>query len=224
MWPDWAIFYTLGNFSKPLATISLPKYLTFLGNFCKGVKIYHFSSEIIFGQLYRHLAIFIWAHWLRSTVFVSCYQIFSQPLYLRNNHIIVVLISTVSCIKQPNIQFVSWISLTIKNTIDLLPRLKTWDYSTIWSKVVEQLVERLNLKRLKQRVWIQLCRSLGMSPGLVVMGGDSCSEGRWFESQYSILDGHFSHWFVVKIVMFSCRKINKKRPEMAHFTKIHKKI
>ena len=23
----------------------------FLGNFCKGVKIYHFSSEIIFGQL-----------------------------------------------------------------------------------------------------------------------------------------------------------------------------
>ena len=24
---------------------------TFLGNFCKGVKIYHFSSEIIFGQL-----------------------------------------------------------------------------------------------------------------------------------------------------------------------------
>ena len=31
-----------------LATINLPKSLTFLGNFCKGVKIYHFSSEIIF--------------------------------------------------------------------------------------------------------------------------------------------------------------------------------
>ena len=27
------------------------KALTFLGNFCEGVKIYHFSSEIIFGQL-----------------------------------------------------------------------------------------------------------------------------------------------------------------------------
>ena len=44
----------LGNlldFSKPVAIISLPKLPTFLGNFCKGVKIYHFSSEILFGQL-----------------------------------------------------------------------------------------------------------------------------------------------------------------------------
>ena len=41
----------LGNFLKPLATINLPKAPTFLRNFCKGVKIYHFSSEIIFGQL-----------------------------------------------------------------------------------------------------------------------------------------------------------------------------
>ena len=40
--------------------------------------------------------------------------------------------------------------------------------------------------------------------GLVVMGGDSCSEGCGFESQCRILDGHdiFSHIFVVKIVMF----------------------
>ena len=44
-------FWTLGNFLKPLATINLPKSPTFLGIFCKGVKIYHFSSEIIFGQL-----------------------------------------------------------------------------------------------------------------------------------------------------------------------------
>ena len=51
VWPDWAIFCTLGNFLKPLATINLPKSPTFLGNFCKGVKIYHFTSEIIFGQL-----------------------------------------------------------------------------------------------------------------------------------------------------------------------------
>ena len=40
-----------GNFLKPLATINLPKSLTFLGNFCKGVKIYHFSIEIILRQL-----------------------------------------------------------------------------------------------------------------------------------------------------------------------------
>ena len=44
----------------------------------------------------------------------------------------------------------------------------------------------------------------GGSPGLVVMGGDSCSEGHGFESQRRILDGHdiFSHIFVVKIVVF----------------------
>ena len=51
VWPDLAIFRTLGNFLKPLATINFAKSPTFLGNFCKGVKIYHFFSEIIFGQL-----------------------------------------------------------------------------------------------------------------------------------------------------------------------------
>ena len=44
-------FLTLGNFLKSLATINLPKSSTFLGNFCKVVKIYNFSSEIVFGQL-----------------------------------------------------------------------------------------------------------------------------------------------------------------------------
>ena len=44
-------FCTLGNFLKPFATINLPKSPTFLGNFCKGAKIIHVSSEIIFGQL-----------------------------------------------------------------------------------------------------------------------------------------------------------------------------
>ena len=50
VWPDVAIFRTLGNFLKPLTTINLAKSPTFLGNFCKGFKIYHFSNEIIFGQ------------------------------------------------------------------------------------------------------------------------------------------------------------------------------
>ena len=52
---------------------------------------------------------------------------------------------------------------------------------------------------------------LGGSPGLVVMGGDSCSEGHEFESQHRILDGHdiFSHIFVVKIVMFVWKDNNK---------------
>ena len=65
VWPDWAIYWTLGNFLKPLATINLPKSPTFLGNFCKCAKIYHCSNEIIFGQPYRDLAIFFWSHWMQ---------------------------------------------------------------------------------------------------------------------------------------------------------------
>ena len=48
----------LGDLLKPLATINLSKSLTFLGIFCKDVKIYHFSTEIILGNFYRHLVIF----------------------------------------------------------------------------------------------------------------------------------------------------------------------
>ena len=53
VWPDWAIYFILCNFSKPVATIILPKSPTFLGNFCQGLKIFNFSSEIIFGQLLK---------------------------------------------------------------------------------------------------------------------------------------------------------------------------
>ena len=51
VWPDWAIYWTLGNFLKPLGTINLSKSPIFLGNFCKGIKFFDFFSEIIFGQL-----------------------------------------------------------------------------------------------------------------------------------------------------------------------------
>ena len=62
VWPDWEIYWTFGKFLKPLATINLSKSLTFLGNFCKGVKIFQSSSEIILGNFYRHLAIFFCSH------------------------------------------------------------------------------------------------------------------------------------------------------------------
>ena len=51
VWPDWTIYSTYGNFSKPVATIILPKSPTFLYYFCKGFKNFHFSSEIIFWKL-----------------------------------------------------------------------------------------------------------------------------------------------------------------------------
>ena len=62
MWPNWAIFCSLGSFLKPLATINLLKLPTFLG-----VKFYHFSSEIIFGQLLQTFGNFIWSHCLPSS-------------------------------------------------------------------------------------------------------------------------------------------------------------
>ena len=64
VWPDWAIYWTLGNFSKSLATINLPKSLAFLGNFCKGVKIFNFTSKINFGHILQtsgnHLLVTLW--------------------------------------------------------------------------------------------------------------------------------------------------------------------
>ena len=37
-------------------------FAPFLGNFCEGVKIYHFSSDIIFGQLLKTFGNFFWSH------------------------------------------------------------------------------------------------------------------------------------------------------------------
>ena len=53
----------------------------------------------------------------------------------------------------------------------------------------------------------------------MVMGGDSCSEGHGFEFQHCVLDGHFSHLFVVKIVMFEKTKINEKEARDGQFKK-----
>ena len=52
-----------GQVLKYLAIINLPKSHTCLGNFCKGVKSYHFSSEIIFGELLWTFGDFFWSHW-----------------------------------------------------------------------------------------------------------------------------------------------------------------
>ena len=43
---------------------------------------------------------------------------------------------------------------------------------------------------------------MGGSPSLVVMGDDSCSKGRGFESQRRILDGHIFTLICCKVVMF----------------------
>ena len=59
----------------------------------------------------------------------------------------------------------------------------------------------------------------------MVMGGDSCSKGRGFESWHRILDGHFFTLICYIICNNVCLKrtkiYDKKRPELAHFFKIH---
>ena len=73
------IYWTLGNFLKPQANINLPKSPTFLGNFCKGVKIYPFSTEIIYGQLLWTLCNAHTGHTVRGTH--NLVSTSSQPLY-----------------------------------------------------------------------------------------------------------------------------------------------
>ena len=58
---------------------------------------------------------------------------------------------------------------------------------------------------------LQYYDSRGGGPGLVVMGGDSCSKVRGFESRRHMLNEHniFLHIFVVRIVMFVWKDENK---------------
>ena len=77
MWPDWAIFWTLGNCSKPLATINLPKSLTFLAIFVKVSKSIIFLVKSCLGNFYRHLAIFFKSHcFLFSFTFFQSFVMF----------------------------------------------------------------------------------------------------------------------------------------------------
>ena len=47
---------------------------------------------------------------------------------------------------------------------------------------------------------------LGESPGLLVMGGDSCSKGCGFKSQHHILDGLFFTFICCKICNFCLKR------------------
>ena len=79
----------LDHFLKPLAPINFPKSPTFLGNSFKGITIYHFSSEIIFGPLLKKRPLFpdrlniVYQHiqkllnWLDITCLLEMRQVFT---------------------------------------------------------------------------------------------------------------------------------------------------
>ena len=59
----------------------LPKLPTLLGNFCKGVKIIHFSCEIVFGQLLWTFVNFHLVTLILSAIFeLMTSQSFTSPL------------------------------------------------------------------------------------------------------------------------------------------------
>ena len=61
---------------------------------------------------------------------------------------------------------------------------------------------------------------MGGSPGLVVMGDDSYLRVCGFEPLRRILDGHFSHWFVVKMYcLFEKTEKTKKEAGLGPFKK-----
>ena len=63
VWPDLAIFCTLGNFLKPVVTITLPKLPTL---FVKVSSLSFFVVKSFLCNFYRHLETFYWSHWMRE--------------------------------------------------------------------------------------------------------------------------------------------------------------
>ena len=81
----------------------------------------------------------------------------------------------------------------------------------VWSMIQWDFIIGATYRAFETRFYVQKLRNeAGRSPGLVVMGGDSCPEGRGFESQQMV--GHFTYICCKNcIVCFKKKQINKKR-------------
>ena len=74
VWPDWAYYWTLGNFLKSLATINLTKSPTFKGNFC--------SPSFFLVKSFLGNFIDIWRVFLVTLLMSPFHFIFSGPSVL----------------------------------------------------------------------------------------------------------------------------------------------
>ena len=79
-------------------------------------------------------------------------------------------------------------------------------------------------KKKKKSPWVEKSNNIkivlvGTSPGLVVIGDNSCLRGRGFESWRHILDGHFVTLICCKncIVCLKRPKINEKEAGVSPF-------
>ena len=73
--------------------------------------------------------------------------------------------------------------------------------------------EKMNIICATQKVVDKQQSELGGSTGLVVMGGDSSSKGCGLKSRHCILDGYFSHIFVVRVVIIVWGKDKNKQKD-----------
>ena len=104
---------------------------------------------------------------------------------------------------------------TCQMAVLVTPPVKNW---TSYPKT------RVQIPSKNKKITSQI-RMTKISPVLLVMGGDSCFEGWVFESLQHLLDGHFSHLIVVKIVKLVWKtKINGKEAGDGPFFKDNKKI
>ena len=82
VWPGLVIFCPLGNHSKLVAIITLPKSPTSLGNFCKGVKIIHFLVNS-FWAIFIHIWRFLSDHTAGSSLSIS-----GSPCWTLKQHVL----------------------------------------------------------------------------------------------------------------------------------------
>ena len=74
VWPDWAIYCTLGNFSKPVQQLFCQNRQHFKAIFVKVSKSVIFLVKSFLGNLsflgnfYRHWATFHWSRWIGENV------------------------------------------------------------------------------------------------------------------------------------------------------------
>ena len=141
MWPDWAIYWTLGN-------ISLPKSPIFLGNFRKVVKIYHFSNEIIFGNFYFHLVIFFWSHcshFILLLFAISSNEAESSFAKDRNGRFSVTFI--------PFLHFNFLLHTSVRTSVTTFDEI-----CTIWAKSLAVLPQDLSIWAQKLNLlWSKIC-------------------------------------------------------------------
>ena len=84
VWPDWAIYWTLGNFSKR----NLLKSPTFFAIFVKVSKSLIFLVKSFWGNFNGHLMSFYWSRWMvlpSNLLYYPATYITQQPTILPSN-------------------------------------------------------------------------------------------------------------------------------------------